>query len=80
PTAASAQAAGYRACRRCLPDAAPGSPVWNIKSDLAVRAMRLIGDGLVERDGVDGLSRALGYSSRQLNRVLLAELGASPLA
>ncbi len=42
--------------------------------------MRLIGDGLVERDGVDGLSRALGYSSRQLNRVLLAELGAGPLA
>lgn len=80
PTTASAQAAGYRACRRCLPDAAPGSPLWNIKSDLAVRAMRLIGDGLVERDGVDGLSRALGYSSRQLNRVLLAELGASPLA
>ncbi|MUM17752.1 DNA-3-methyladenine glycosylase 2 family protein [Mycobacterium sp. CBMA271] len=80
PTAASAQAAGYRACRRCLPDAAPGSPLWNLKSDLAVRAMRLIGDGMVERDGVDGLSRALGYSSRQLNRVLLAELGAGPLA
>lgn len=80
PTAASAQAAGYRACRRCLPDAAPGSPLWNIKSHLAVRAMRLIGDGVVERDGVDGLSRALGYSSRQLNRVLLSELGASPLA
>ncbi|MBA0047056.1 Ada metal-binding domain-containing protein [Mycobacteroides sp. LB1] len=80
PTAASAQAAGYRACRRCLPDAAPGSPLWNIKSDLAIRAMRLIGDGVVERDGVDGLSRALGYSSRQLNRVLLGELGAGPLA
>lgn len=80
PTAASAQAEGYRACRRCLPDAAPGSPLWNIKSNLAVRAMRLIGDGVVERDGVDGLARALGYSSRQLNRVLLAELGASPLA
>lgn len=80
PTAASAQAAGYRACRRCLPDAAPGSPLWNLKSDLAVRAMRLIGDGVVERDGVDGLSHALGYSSRQLNRVLLAELGAGPLA
>ncbi|WP_078330682.1 Ada metal-binding domain-containing protein [Mycobacteroides salmoniphilum] len=80
PTAASAQADGYRACRRCQPDAAPGSPLWNIKSDLAVRAMRLIGDGVVEREGVEGLSRALGYSSRQLNRVLLAELGAGPLA
>ncbi len=80
PTAASAQADGYRACRRCLPDAAPGSPLWNVKSDLAVRAMRLISDGVVEREGVEGLSRALGYSSRQLNRVLLAELGAGPLA
>lgn len=79
-TAAGAQAAGYRACRRCLPDAAPGSPHWNIKSDLAARAMRLIGDGVVEREGVDGLSRALGYSNRQLNRVLVTELGAGPLA
>ncbi|MFE3291631.1 DNA-3-methyladenine glycosylase 2 family protein [Rhodococcus sp. NPDC059234] len=80
PTAAAAQQAGYRACRRCLPDAAPGSPLWNVRSDLAARAMRLISDGAVERGGVDSLSASLGYSSRQLTRALTAELGAGPLA
>ncbi|WP_345351187.1 DNA-3-methyladenine glycosylase 2 family protein [Rhodococcus olei] len=80
PTAAAAQQSGYRACRRCLPDAAPGSPQWNVRSDLAARAMRLISDGVVDRGGVDALSAALGYSTRQLTRTLTAELGAGPLA
>ncbi|WP_372477273.1 DNA-3-methyladenine glycosylase 2 family protein [Nocardia australiensis] len=80
PTAAAAQHAGYRACRRCLPDAAPGSPLWNIRADLAARAMRLIGDGVIERGGVPALAATLGYSQRQLTRVLTAELGAGPLA
>lgn len=80
PTAAAAQQAGFRACRRCLPDAAPGSPLWNTRSDLAARAMRLIADGVVDRDGVTGLAGALAYSPRQLTRTLTAELGAGPLA
>ncbi|MFF2084610.1 DNA-3-methyladenine glycosylase 2 family protein [Nocardia sp. NPDC058176] len=80
PTAAAAQQAGYRACRRCLPDAAPGSPLWNVRADLAARAMRLIGDGVIERGGVPALAATLGYSQRQLTRVLTTELGAGPLA
>ncbi|WP_454165364.1 Ada metal-binding domain-containing protein [Gordonia iterans] len=80
PTAAAAVARGFRACRRCLPDAAPGSPRWNTGADLASRAMRLIADGLVDRSGVDGLAAALGYTPRHLSRVLRAELGAGPLA
>ncbi|MBW0273558.1 DNA-3-methyladenine glycosylase [Nocardia sp. MH4] len=80
PTAAAAQQAGYRACRRCLPDAAPGSPLWNVRADLAARAMRLIGDGVIERGGVPALASTLGYSQRQLTRVLTTELGAGPLA
>jgi AraC family transcriptional regulator, regulatory protein of adaptative response / DNA-3-methyladenine glycosylase II len=79
-TAAAAQAAGYRACRRCLPDATPGSPEWDVAADVASRAMRLVADGLVEREGVDGLARALGYSTRQLNRVVTQQYGAGPLA
>jgi AraC family transcriptional regulator of adaptative response / DNA-3-methyladenine glycosylase II len=79
-TAAAAQAAGYRACRRCLPDAVPGSPEWNLRADLAGRAMRLISDGVVEREGVPGLAHRLGYSERHVTRMLTAELGASPLA
>jgi len=80
PTSAAAHEAGYRACKRCLPEAAPGSPEWNLRGDTAARAMRLIADGVVERDGVPGLAARLGYSSRHLARLLTAELGAGPLA
>jgi AraC family transcriptional regulator of adaptative response / DNA-3-methyladenine glycosylase II len=80
PTAAAAQQAGYRACKRCRPDASPGSPEWNVRSDVAARAMRLIADGIVDRDGVPGLAARLGYSPRQVGRVLAAEVGAPPLA
>lgn len=80
PSAASAQQAGFRACKRCRPDASPGSPEWNGRADVVARAMRLIGDGLVDREGVPGLAAALGYSVRQLQRLLVAEVGAGPLA
>ncbi|MGK4583893.1 Ada metal-binding domain-containing protein [Kitasatospora sp. HPMI-4] len=80
PTAAAAQGAGYRACRRCRPDSVPGSPEWNHRADLVGRAMRLIGDGVVDREGVAGLADRLGYSARQLQRQLTTELGAGPLA
>ncbi|WP_309064661.1 DNA-3-methyladenine glycosylase 2 family protein [Microbacterium sp.] len=80
PTSAAAHEAGYRACKRCLPEAAPGSPAWNLRGDTAARAMRLIAAGVVEREGVPGLARRLGYSSRHLTRLLTAELGAGPLA
>ncbi|RCS60504.1 DNA-3-methyladenine glycosylase 2 family protein [Microbacterium sp. JB110] len=80
PTSAAAHEAGYRACKRCLPEAAPGSPEWNLRGDAASRAMRLIADGVVEREGVAGLGAALGYSTRHLSRLLRAELGAGPLA
>jgi AraC family transcriptional regulator of adaptative response / DNA-3-methyladenine glycosylase II len=79
-TAAAAQGAGLRACKRCRPDTTPGSPEWDVRADVAGRAMRLINDGVVTREGVPGLARRLGYSERQLNRVLVAELGAGPLA
>ncbi len=79
-TAAAAQQAGFRACRRCRPDSAPGSPEWNTRADLAGRAMRLIGDGIVDREGVSGLATRLNYSERHLNRQLVAELGVGPLA
>ncbi|GAA2039554.1 DNA-3-methyladenine glycosylase 2 family protein [Agromyces tropicus] len=79
-TAAAAHEAGLRACKRCLPDAVPGSPEWDLDDDLAARAMRLIADGTVEREGVPGLAARLGYTPRHLTRVLTAELGAGPLA
>ncbi|MBA4861958.1 DNA-3-methyladenine glycosylase 2 family protein [Streptomyces sp. PSKA54] len=80
PSAAACQQAGFRACKRCRPDTSPGSPEWNQRADLVARAMRLIGDGIVDREGVPGLAARLGYSTRQIERQLLAELGAGPLA
>ncbi|MHB1930311.1 MAG: DNA-3-methyladenine glycosylase 2 family protein [Acidimicrobiales bacterium] len=80
PTAAAAQGAGFRACKRCLPDATPGSPEWDRRADLVARAVKLIADGVVDREGVGGLASRLGYSRRQLERALGDELGAGPLA
>ena len=78
--AAAAQEAGFRACKRCRPDASPGSPEWNIRADVVGRAMRLIADGVIDRDGVEGLASRLGYEQRQVRRLVTAELGAGPLA
>jgi AraC family transcriptional regulator of adaptative response / DNA-3-methyladenine glycosylase II len=80
PSAAAAQQAGFRACKRCRPDATPGSPEWNVRADVTGRAMRLIADGAVDRVGIAGLADRLGYSERQLRRLLTAEVGAGPLA
>jgi AraC family transcriptional regulator of adaptative response / DNA-3-methyladenine glycosylase II len=80
PSAAAAQRDGFRACKRCRPDAAPGSPEWDVRADVVGRAMRLIGDGVVDREGVPGLASRLAYTTRHLNRILTGELGAGPLA
>lgn len=80
PSAASCQRAGFRACKRCRPDTSPGAPQWDARADTVARAMRLIHDGVVDREGVPGLAARLGYSARQIERQLLAELGAGPLA
>jgi AraC family transcriptional regulator, regulatory protein of adaptative response / DNA-3-methyladenine glycosylase II len=79
-TAAAAQSEGFRACKRCEPDAAPGSPAWNRRADVAGRAVRLVADGVVDREGVPGLASRLGFSERQLHRILVAEVGAGPVA
>ncbi len=78
-TSAAAQRAGFRACKRCRPDTAPGSPEWNRRGDVVGRAMRSIREGVIDREGVAGLARRLGYSPRQLQRLLVAEVGAGPL-
>ncbi len=79
-TGAAAQSAGFRACRRCRPDLTPGSPGWDVKADVAGRAMRMISDGVVDREGVEGLASRAGYTSRHLNRVLTEQLGTGPRA
>ena len=80
PCAAAAEAAGFRACRRCHPEASPGSPEWNMRADLVARALRLIADGVIDSEGVSGLANRLAVSERHLHRELVAEVGVGPLA
>ena len=80
PHAGAAEAAGFRACRRCRPEASPGSPDWNTRADLAARAVRLIADGYADQHGISGLARRLAVTDRHLRRLLLAELGTTPIA
>lgn len=78
-TAAAAQAAGFRSCKRCRPNASPGSPEWDLRADAVGRAMRLIADGVVDREGVAGLASQLGFSERHVHRMLTEVVGAGPL-
>jgi AraC family transcriptional regulator of adaptative response / DNA-3-methyladenine glycosylase II len=76
--AAAAEAAGFRACRRCRPDVGPTSPEWNVRGDLVARALRLIAGGVVDQGGVTVLARRLAVSERHLHRQLVAEVGVGP--
>lgn len=76
--AAGAIDAGFRPCRRCRPELAPAHPEWNRRADLAGKAVCLIEQGVVDREGVNGLAARLGVSERHLRRELISEVGAGP--
>ena len=79
-SAAAAAEAGYRPCLRCRPEASPGTPAWIGAPVTVVRALRLIGEDALEETGVDGLAERLGVGSRQLRRLFVQHVGASPTA
>ena len=80
PTAAAAAEAGYRPCMRCRPESSPGTPAWSGTSATVGRALRLISEGSVEAEGIERLAARLGIGSRQLRRLFLQHLGATPSA
>jgi len=75
--AAAAEDAGFRPCRRCRPETAPGSPVWNGTSATVSRALKRIFDG-DGHESVEALAARLGLGSRQLRRLFAEHVGASP--
>ena len=79
PTAAAAEAAGFRPCLRCRPEASPGTPAWLGTSGLVSRALRLIDDGALDDAGVEPLADRLGVTGRHLRRLFIQHLGATPL-
>ena len=80
PSAAAAQQAGFRPCRRCRPETSPGTPAWLGSSATVSRALRLIAQGALDQGGVDALAARLGIGARHLRRLFAEHLGASPLA
>jgi AraC family transcriptional regulator of adaptative response / DNA-3-methyladenine glycosylase II len=76
--AAAAAAAGYRACLRCRPEAAPGTPAWMGSSAVVSRALRLIAADALDDGDVEGLAARVGLGARQLRRLFAEHLGASP--
>ncbi|MEO5679555.1 MAG: Ada metal-binding domain-containing protein [Acidimicrobiales bacterium] len=79
PCAAAAEEAGFRACKRCRPESAPGDPAWDRRGDVVGRAVRLIADGAAADGGVPGLARRLHVSERHLRRMFVEKLGTGPL-
>src|SRR5262245_46907343 len=79
PSAAAAEAAGFRPCLRCRPEAAPFSPAWKGTRTTVERALRLIEDGALDHDSIDALADRLGIGSRHLSRLFQRHLGASPV-
>jgi AraC family transcriptional regulator of adaptative response / DNA-3-methyladenine glycosylase II len=79
PTAAAAEAAGFRPCLRCRPETAPFSPAWQGSRTTVHRAMRLIRKGALDREGIEELAARLGIGARHLDRLFRRHIGASPL-
>jgi len=77
--AAAAEAAGFRPCRRCRPETSPGTPAWIGTSAVVSRALRLIAEGALDDENVEGVAGRLGMGARQLRRLFDQHLGASPL-
>lgn len=80
PHAAGAEAAGFRACRRCRPERSPGAPGWDMGADVVGRALRLIDEGALDHGAVPDLARRLAVGPRHLHRLFALHVGASPTA
>jgi AraC family transcriptional regulator of adaptative response / DNA-3-methyladenine glycosylase II len=80
PSAAAAQAAGYRPCLRCRPETAPDIGAWRGTGNSVARALALIEEGALDDAGLDALAARLGLGERQLRRLFNQHLGAAPVA
>src|SRR5260221_8149298 len=79
---AAAQEAGFRPCLRCRPETAPDLGSWRGTSNTVSRGLALIAEGALDGDGasVEALAERLGVGGRQLPRLFLPHLGASPIS
>ena len=76
--AAAAESAGFRACRRCRPETAPGTPAWVGSPALVARALRLISAGALDDDDLEAFAARLGIGARHLGRLFTTHIGVAP--
>ena len=79
PSAAAAEAAGFRPCLRCRPELAPGFAAVDASARIVQSAIGMIDDGFLEDRGIEDLADRIGVTSRHLRRVFEAELGVAPV-
>lgn len=75
---AAAEEAGFRPCRRCRPETAPGSSDWSGPAAVVERALRLVDEGALDRGSVDELAARLCVGGRHLRRLFAEHVGAAP--
>ncbi|HSC27933.1 MAG TPA: AlkA N-terminal domain-containing protein [Vicinamibacterales bacterium] len=79
PSAAAAEAAGFRPCLRCRPELAPGEAAWRRGDEIVARALALIDEGLLADEPLSALARRVSLGERQLRRLFVERLGAPPI-
>ncbi len=79
PSAAAAEANGYRPCLRCRPELAPGNASIDATTRLAQAAAGMMEDHALDNDGLDALAARLGVTDRHLRRAFGSEFGVSPV-
>ncbi len=80
PTAAAAQAAGYRPCLRCRPESSPDLDAWRGTSATVSRALKMIESGALDDGDVGSLAERLEIGERQLRRLFRQHVGATPIS
>jgi AraC family transcriptional regulator of adaptative response / DNA-3-methyladenine glycosylase II len=77
--AAAAEAAGFRPCLRCRPELAPGAGAWRRGDAAVARAIKLIHEGALANGSVEALAQRVHLGDRQLRRLFVERVGATPL-
>ncbi len=79
PSAAAAEAAGFRPCLKCRPELAPGFAATEAGAKLARAAARMIEDGVANDIDLARVAERVGVTDRHLRRIFAEEFGVSPV-
>src|SRR5690606_27018232 len=79
PSAAAAEAAGFRPCLRCRPELSPAEGAWRRGDEVVARALKLIDQGALAEQPLAALAERVNVGERQLRRLFVERVGAPPI-